>query len=1089
MSLALKPAHATVKAYYETLHQYGQLHIDHEGAVRSAFQDLLTKCGKRVKLTFVPEYPIERARSFVRVDGALVDLYHLPHGYWEAKDEKDDLAKEVQRKLDKGYPRDNIIFQAPERAILYQSGARIFDENISRPEPLVEVVNTFFDYKAPHIQEWEEAVRDFSERIPELATAVKKTIDEEKKRNPAFVHSFEDFYALCRQAINPNLSEEAVERMLVQHLLTERIFRRIFNNPDFTRRNVVAAEIEKVIVELTKRAFNRDEFLSGLDRFYRAIEQSAENTTGYTEKQHFLNTVYQRFFQGYSPKEADTHGIVYTPQPIVNFMVRSVEEILQKEFGRSLGDKGVHILDPFVGTGNFIVRIMQGIKTLDLPYKYENELHCNEVMLLPYYIASMNIEHAYFDRTGEYKPFPGICLVDTFELAEPKQSSLGFMTAENAERVKREKESPIFVIIGNPPYNMGQVNENDNNKNRRYPAVDHRIAETYSKDSTASLKNKLSDAYVKAFRWASDRIGSEGVIAFVSNNSFLDNIAFDGMRKHLEEGFSAIYHVNLKGNARTAGERRRREAGNVFSDAIRVGVGITVLVRKDGKRPARISYYAVDDYMGSERKLDILRTRDRLSAIQFGSLLPDSKHTWITEGQRLDFEQFLPMGTREAKTGSAGSRSVLFSLFSLGVASNRDLWIYNFQESLLEENVTRMVANYNSEVARYSARGGDIDGFVNRDERFIKWTDRLKEAVVRGERITFERAKIRRALYRPFDGEFVYFDHLLNQRRYLQYVIFPTPDAEGENVAICLSGLIRTKPFHCIASSRIPDLHLTGDTQCFPFYTYAEGGTNRRENITDWALEQFRAHYADPSITKWDIFHYVYAVLHHPEYRQRYAANLRRELPRIPFVSACHPEAAESSAQRTTPNEGPMHLAVADKSIDPSSRKERAPQDDSAKGTRNGAPEGAPLQTDLDVFRAFVRADQRLAEIHVHYEDQAEYPLTKTEKAGEKLDYRVTKMKLSKDKSSLIYNQFLTLSGIPKETYEYRLGNRSALEWVIDQYQVSTDKRSGITNDPNRAHGPQYILRLIGQVITVSLETVKIVHSLPPLSTTGGAPS
>ena len=398
--LALKPTHAAVKNYYAALNQLGQLHFDNEAQVSDAFAKLLTDCGRKLHLTFIPQFPIQRAKSRVIVDGALVDLYHLPHGYWEAKDERDDLAKEVQLKLDKGYPRDNIIFQAPERAILYQGGARILDENITSPDSLVHVVNQFFDYKAPHIQEWEHAVTDFSERIPELAAAVKKTIDEERRRNPAFVRSFDDFYALCRQAINPNLSEEAVERMLVQHLLTERIFRKIFDNPDFTRRNVVAAEIEKVINELTKRAFNRDEFLGNLDRFYKAIEQSAENATSFSEKQAFLNKVYERFFQGYSPKEADTHGIVYTPQPIVNFMVRSVEEILQKEFGRSLGDKGVHILDPFVGTGNFIVRIMQEIKATDLQYKYENELHCNEVMLLPYYIASMNIEHAYFDRTG-----------------------------------------------------------------------------------------------------------------------------------------------------------------------------------------------------------------------------------------------------------------------------------------------------------------------------------------------------------------------------------------------------------------------------------------------------------------------------------------------------------------------------------------------------------------------------------------------------------------------------------------------------------------------------------------------------------------
>ncbi|MGA7590199.1 MAG: N-6 DNA methylase, partial [Candidatus Sulfotelmatobacter sp.] len=514
---SLKPTHAAVKNYYTALNQVGQLHFSNEAQVSDAFAKLLADCGKKLHLAFIPQFPIQRARTRVIVDGALLDTFHLAHGYWEAKDEKDDLDREIKAKLDKGYPRDNIIFQAPERAVLYQAGARVADEDISKPDYLAQLVNHFFDYKAPHIEEWEQAVSEFSERIPELAEAVKKIIDAERKHSPAFVRSFEDFYALCRQAINPNLSEEAVERMLIQHLLTECIFERIFDNPDFTRRNVVAAEIEKVIVELTKRAFNRNEFLRPLDRFYKAIEVSAENTTGFSEKQAFLNKVYERFFQGYSPKEADTHGIVYTPQPIVNFMVRSVEEILQKEFGRSLGDKGVHILDPFVGTGNFIVRIMQEIKATDLQYKYENELHCNEVMLLPYYIASMNIEHAYFEKVGEYKPFPGICLVDTFELAESKQVPM--FTEKNTERVERQKQQQIFVIVGNPPYNAWQVDENDNNKNRKYTGITKRVADTYSSAGRATLMTSLSDPYVKAFRWASDRIGHEGVVAFVSKTA------------------------------------------------------------------------------------------------------------------------------------------------------------------------------------------------------------------------------------------------------------------------------------------------------------------------------------------------------------------------------------------------------------------------------------------------------------------------------------------------------------------------------------------------------------------------------------------
>src|SRR5579863_392430 len=669
MSLALKPTHATVKAYYETLHQYGQLHIDHEGAVRSAFQELLAKSGRKAKpqLTLVPEYRIERARgSSVIVDGALVDLYHLPHGYWEAKDEKDDLAKEVQLKLDKGYPRDNIIFQAPERAILYQGGARILDQNIASPESLVQIVNQFFDYKAPHIQEWEQAVADFSERIPELAAAVKKTIDEERRRNPAFVRSFDDFYALCRQAINPNLSEEAVERMLVQHLLTERIFRKIFDNPDFTRRNVVATEIEKVINELTKRAFNRDEFLGNLDRFYKAIEQSAENATSFSEKQAFLNKVYERFFQGYSPKEADTHGIVYTPQPIVNFMVRSVEEILQKEFGRSLGDKGVHILDPFVGTGNFIVRIMQEIKATDLPYKYENELHCNEVMLLPYYIASMNIEHAFFDRTGEYKPFAGICLVDTFDM----RSQAAFFTEANTERIESQARQSIFVVLGNPPYNAWQVNENDNNQNRKYEAIETRISETYAKSSRASNKNALSDPYIKAIRWASDRVGSEGIVAFVTNNGFVDGIAADGMRMHLAREFDAIYVLDLGGNVRK-NPKLSGTTHNVFG--IQVGVSVNLLIRKNvplEKRHCEIFYAKADEYWTRWNKyawLDGLQDRSRVT---WNRITADALNSWLVHPS-----DFLEPGI--SITGPSG----IFASTSNGIKTNRDAWMYSFRRN------------------------------------------------------------------------------------------------------------------------------------------------------------------------------------------------------------------------------------------------------------------------------------------------------------------------------------------------------------------------------------------------------------------------
>jgi predicted helicase len=574
--LNLKPTHKPVQNYYEALRQFRGLGVSHEGAVRSAFQTLLESCGRQLEWKLVPEWQVRRPKGHpLRVDGALVDEFRLTHGFWEAKDSQDDLGKEVKKKLTAGYPQNNIIFQAPERAILWQNGRSVLDVDINEPAALVEIVRRFFDYTPPEFEEWTDAVTHFQNQVPELGRALAELIKQEEKSNPRFRAAFDDFLALCRQSINPNLSAQAVEEMLIQHLLTERIFRTVFNNPDFTRRNVIASEIEKVIDALTSQSFSRDGFLQSLDRFYKAIDSTAKTIDDFSRKQEFLNTVYEKFFQGFSVKVADTHGIVYTPPPIVNFMVRSVEEILKMEFGKSLGSRDVHILDPFVGTGNFIVHVMQEMKKSQLQQKYEAELHCNEVMLLPYYVASMNIEHQFFESTGSYEPFPGICLVDTFELAEDKQIS--FFTTENTARVERQRHSPIRVIIGNPPYNAWQLNENDNNKNRKYKVMDRRVAETYAKDSKATNKNSLSDPYVKAIRWASDRIGDEGIVAFVSNNSFVDNLAFDWMRKHLARDFDEIYILDLGGNVRK-NPKLSGTTHNVFG--IQVGVSINIFVRK-----------------------------------------------------------------------------------------------------------------------------------------------------------------------------------------------------------------------------------------------------------------------------------------------------------------------------------------------------------------------------------------------------------------------------------------------------------------------------------------------------------------------------
>ncbi|MYG08307.1 DEAD/DEAH box helicase [Candidatus Poribacteria bacterium] len=1022
--LNLKPTHKPIRDYYATLRQYDQHNATHEGAVSNPFAFLLDTCAKQLNATLIPQYGMHTPKgNRIVIDGVVLDEYGLPFAYWEAKDIDDDLVKAVQAKRDAGYPLDNILFQTPQRAILYQNGQNALDVDITEPARLIAALQYLFSYVPPALDNWQTAVSDFREYVPDLASALKALIDQRHETDPAFKEAFTDFYEICRTSINPELSRDAVEEMLIQHILTERIFRTVFNRSDFTLRNIIAREIENVSYILMRHEVSRDVFLEPLDRFYVAIEQAATLCKDFSQKQHFLNTFYEKFFQGFSEDVADTHGIVYTPQPIVDFMVKSVEHILKTEFDRSLSDTGVHIIDPFVGTGNFIVRLMQDIQGTALEEKYRHELHCNEVMLLPYYIASLNIEQEYFQRTGTFLPFEGITLADTFELLEQQQGEL--FTRENTERVARQKSADMFVVIGNPPYNAQQVNENDNNKNRKYETIDTLLRETYSQASKATNKNALSDPYVKAILWASKRIGKEGVVAFVTNNGFLDGIAFDGMRKHLAQDFSKIYHIDLKGNARTSGERRRKEGGNVFDDQIRVGVGISFFIKKSETTSeiAEVWLYAVDDYLKAREKQKFLTDLGDYTNVPMKQVDIDAKHTWLTEGLHAEFDTFIPMGTKEAKAKKGAAIDVIFKTYSRGVITCRDAWAYNFNRNILTENVRRMNDTYNTEVDRWNRQENqreiNVDNFVAYDDTKISWSRDLKVKLKRGTIAEYAEHKVRISLYRPFTKSNLYFDRTINDVVYVFPSIFPTPETETENRAICLTTLGSKQSFHCLMTQQIPDVHLAGDSQCFPFYTYNEDGTNRQENITDWALAEFRIHYNDNTITKWDIFHYNYALLHHPTYREKYEMNLKRDLPHIPFT---------------------------------------------------------------EDFWGFANAGAQLADLHINYASVPKYDgLKYIETPGMPINWRVEKMKLSKDKAQLKYNDFLTLDGIPLEVYDYRLGTRSALEWIVDQYRVKVDKRSGIVNDPNRVDEPRYIVDLIARVITVSLKTVEIIAALPPL--------
>jgi predicted helicase len=965
--LELTPADPIIRTYIKDLQRLKDHQVTHELGLKGPFQNLLDKAARKRGWTLVPELSTHSGGKRVVPDGTVRDEFRLARGWWEAKDTSDNLAAEIRKKLKAGYPTRNTIFEDTQVGVLYQDRAEAGEFALTDPVAVADLVNSFFSHDESDEREFQRAMDEFKSRIPDLSQSLRDHIKEAHQKNKHFREAFAEFVAIVRASLNPELSEDKVDEMLIQHLLTERLMRNLFQNPEFTQRNVIAAQVEKVIGALAKGSFSRAEFLRKLDPYYKAIEREGSNLSHFTEKQDFLNSVYEQFFQKFSPGIADTHGIVYTPREIVDYMCSSVVQTLKEEFGYTLASPEVVILDPCTGTGNFIVNLIERMPGNALGEAYRNRLFANEVMLLPYYVASLNIEHAYFERMGQYQTFDGLSFVDTLDMAESRQ--IGLFTPANTERVEREKNAAITVIIGNPPYNVGQKSENDNNQNRKYPVIDQRVRDTYAKDSKATSKSKLDDPYVKFFRWATDRLGDrDGIICFVSNNGFIDQLAFDGMRKHLLQDFQRIDHLDLHGNVR----RNPKLSGtthNVFG--IQVGVGITLAARKKG-RVRCLRYHRMPEPWRKAEKLEYLAKAD----IPWRTLAPDEMNSWLVPDNADEYQRGTSIGD-------------VFSLWSLGIGTNRDNVVFDWNRAKLASRVKKLVTDYNAQVHRHRA-DDEADWPAN-----IKWSRDLKQDVTRGRLVAFGDESIRLALYRPFMKRWLYFDRVLNEE------IYQWQNISGPVIVTSDIGW-RAPSFNVLMSDIIADKHLCASIdahQCFPL-----------SHLKEAALTQFRQHYADDATTKEDIFHYIYALLHHPEYRERYAANLKRELPRIPF-----------------------------------------------------APD----------FHGFAAAGRELARLHVGYESLDPWPLERVETKGVPWSERVTKMKLSPDKQSLWVNESLTLAGIPPETFDYRLGSRSALDWIIDQYQVKGE------SDPNREDDPGYIVRLIGQVVRVSMATQEIVKTLP----------
>jgi predicted helicase len=783
-----------------------------------------------------------------------------------------------------------------------------------------------------------------------------------------------------------------------------------------------------------------------LESFYESVRKRAEDIDNSESKQKIIIELYDKFFKTAFPKMVEKLGIVYTPVEVVDFIIHSVNDILKKEFNRSLTDENIHILDPFTGTGTFITRLLQSglIKKKDLMRKYEREIHANEIVLLAYYIAAVNIENAFHDLSGseDYKSFEGICLTDTFQLGETDESEVLFseIFPQNSERVKSQKKAPLRVIIGNPPYSIGQKSANDNAQNQSYPKLDTKVAETYVKESSAGLNKSLYDPYIKAFRWSTDRLDKNGgIVAFVSNGGWLDGNSTDGFRKCLEKEFSSIYVFNLRGNCRTQGELRRKEAGNVFGLGSRTPISITLLVKKPekSKEKAIIHYHDIGDYLNREEKLKIISKFKTIANPDMSliELQPNEHGDWLS--QRSDvFGTFVPI--EPVKKFDTKTQSI-FNAYSLGLGTNRDVWCYNNSAIKLRENISASIKFYNDQRLIFREKSKingnlKVEDIIVYDSAKLNWTDSVIKDLFNDEVYSFKQKAIAIGLYRPYTKQRLYYAKELIHRTYQQMKLFPS--SEHINLVVCVSGVGASKDFSVLLANCIPDLQLQFNGQCFPLYYYEKNDQAqmsvfdqsndeyiRRDGVSDFILERAYKIYGK-NVTKEDIFYYVYGFLHSPEYREKFASDLKKMLPRLPLVE------------------------------------------------------------DVRDFWKFSKAGRALADLHINYETVPPYEGVKVSGA-EKGNFRVDKMKFPKkgQKDAIIYNDRITIDNIPERAYEYVVNGRSAIEWIMERYQVAIHKESGIKNDPNdwadEVGNPRYILDLLLSIINVSLQTLDIVESLP----------
>ena len=883
---------------------------------------------------------------------------------------------------------------------------------------------------------WETWAKDIAEIAQTHIDRIKLILNKHDEKIDKY---FDEFLVGLKLNLNNSIEREDAIEMLSQHMITKPVFDALFEGYEFVNNNPVSQVMQKMMDVLDEKI--PDEEREKLAKFYDSVKERAAGIDNAEGKQKIILELYEKFFKTALPREVEKLGIVYTPTECVDFIINSVEYLMKKEFGKSLSDHGVHIIDGFTGTGTFIVRLLQSgvIKKEDLLYKYTNEIHANEIVLLAYYIAAINIEETFHElsQIDGYIPFEGIVLTDTFQLYEDSdehewtQSINEIALPQNSERAKKQRKLPITVCIGNPPYSVGQKSQNDNAMNMEYPNLNQRLSEPYVKNTNVSAKKSLYDSYVKAFRWASDLIKENGIVSFITNGAFIDNVAFDGFRKCLIEEFNSIYVFNLRGNARTSGELRQKEGGGIFNQGSRTPVAITCLVKNSSKEKDNYIHYCdIGDYLSRERKLSIIRENVDVSNVEWKKIIPDENNDWINKRSK-NFEKFTkiePTNKFDEKTKS------FFTTYSLGIATAKDSFLYNYSSSKLINNSKSMIDFYNLERERYNE---NPQHKIKYDVTKIVWTDMFLKSLKRNDEFVFEEQNIGTSLYRPFCKQKFLYQKELIQRTYQMKKIYP--DVNTDNLVIGVQSIASKKDFSCLISNSILDLHCVGDTQCFPLYWYEERVNTglfesdgveliRHDGISDSIQKNIQIKYGKV-ISKEDIFYYVYGLLHSKDYINSFAADLTKMLPRIPFVD------------------------------------------------------------DYETFDLFVEAGKKLANLHLNYEKIKPYDKCNIITYPD-ANYYVTKMKFSKkgqsnDKSIIEYNDKVFITNIPLKAYNYIVNGKSAIEWVMERYAVAIDKKSEIKNNPNdwckEVNDEKYIFNLLLRIINVSIKTVDIINSLPKL--------